>query len=363
MNIEGDREFLVYMHISPNGKVYVGLTSQKPEVRWGSGGIKYRRNKHFWSAVQIYGWDNFRHEIIASRLTLEEASNLEKQLIYHYQSVDPNRGYNHTNGGNWTQPTNEIREKLRKLTSNNWKNPEFRNKVVSGLTGHLTSDETKRKISLSKVGKKLNHPSPLKRRKWSEERKQKFRGRPAWNKGLTKETHLGIYLGSRKVTGLKRSAESIKLMIEQRHKFYSQHSSMWVHNGTEERLIFEYTPVPDGFVAGRLTSHKCYINKGGVCKFVDKSEVDTYLNDGWILGRGKDIGKSVREANQKYIWVLDNELEFNSAKAMANYLNNNGFPKIVSGTITSLYYKGFSKSPTYSELDGRISRREVHREN
>ena len=37
--------YFVYIHIFPNGKRYVGLTSQNPERRWGKGiGYKlYRR--------------------------------------------------------------------------------------------------------------------------------------------------------------------------------------------------------------------------------------------------------------------------------------------------------------------------------
>lgn len=29
--------YIVYMHICPNNKKYIGITSQKPEKRWGNG--------------------------------------------------------------------------------------------------------------------------------------------------------------------------------------------------------------------------------------------------------------------------------------------------------------------------------------
>lgn len=31
----------VYRHISPSNKVYIGITSRKPELRWGHNGIYY----------------------------------------------------------------------------------------------------------------------------------------------------------------------------------------------------------------------------------------------------------------------------------------------------------------------------------
>lgn len=38
------RLFIVYKHVSPSGKVYVGITSQQPEDRWGSSGQGYADN-------------------------------------------------------------------------------------------------------------------------------------------------------------------------------------------------------------------------------------------------------------------------------------------------------------------------------
>lgn len=32
----------VYRHISPSNKVYVGITSRVPELRWGHNGVHYK---------------------------------------------------------------------------------------------------------------------------------------------------------------------------------------------------------------------------------------------------------------------------------------------------------------------------------
>ena len=67
-----NREFTVYMHVSPNGKRYIGITSQEPKLRW-AGGSGYSDNKHFKSAIDKYGWNNFEHIIVASGLSLKAA--------------------------------------------------------------------------------------------------------------------------------------------------------------------------------------------------------------------------------------------------------------------------------------------------
>ena len=94
--------YTVYKHTNnQNGKVYIGITSKKPEYRWNSG-KNYSNNEHFFSAINKYGWDNFSHEILFENLIKEEAEEKEIQLIKEYNSTDENFGYNLSPGGNYT---------------------------------------------------------------------------------------------------------------------------------------------------------------------------------------------------------------------------------------------------------------------
>lgn len=86
------------MHTSPSGKMYVGITKQKPEKRWQNGrGYKY--NYHFSNAIKKYRWENFEHEIVADHLTKDEACEMEKALIKELNLTDGNFGYNIAAGG------------------------------------------------------------------------------------------------------------------------------------------------------------------------------------------------------------------------------------------------------------------------
>lgn len=91
--------YTVYKHIFPNGKIYIGITSQKPARRWDNG-RGYRTQLLMNRAINKYGWDNVEHEILASNLSKHEAEQMEIILIAELKANDPRYGYNDENGGN-----------------------------------------------------------------------------------------------------------------------------------------------------------------------------------------------------------------------------------------------------------------------
>lgn len=89
--------YTVYKHISPSGKIYVGITKQKPEYRWNNG-KNYRKDQIlFHRAIQKYGWDNFTHIILYTGLNEKDAKNIEISLIKQYKALGIS--YNITDGG------------------------------------------------------------------------------------------------------------------------------------------------------------------------------------------------------------------------------------------------------------------------
>lgn len=126
-------DYKVYKHTTPNGKVYIGITSRKPEYRWNDG-KGYKNNKHFDNAIKKYGWDNIKHEILYDGLEETQAKLMEISLIHYYKSNDPEYGYNITAGGD-------------------------------GLLGYKLSEEAKKKISISNSTRKISDESKEKNRK------------------------------------------------------------------------------------------------------------------------------------------------------------------------------------------------------
>jgi group I intron endonuclease len=94
-----DKIYSVYKHTSPSGKSYIGITSMNPPSKRWANGKGYYRNVHFFNAINKYGWDNFKHEILATELTEDEAKNMEIELIDKLQTHISKYGYNVTLGG------------------------------------------------------------------------------------------------------------------------------------------------------------------------------------------------------------------------------------------------------------------------
>ena len=142
--------FCVYKHTCPNDKVYIGVTSKKPDYRWGKNGSGYKKQPHFWRAIQKYGWENIKHEILFENLTKEEACEKEIELIDLYNSTDVNYGYNKSTGGEATalgyKYTEEQRLNVsRRVSGEN--NPMYgRRGELNPMYGKKRSEEVKEKM-------------------------------------------------------------------------------------------------------------------------------------------------------------------------------------------------------------------------
>ena len=144
--------YTVYQHKNKiNGKIYIGITMQKPEQRWRHG-EGYKSSPHFYAAIQKYGWDNFEHNILFQNLTKENACQKEQELIIKFNSINREYGYNSTSGGDVFIMNDETKQKISQAMMGN----------KNGL-GHPCSEEKKKKISEAQKGKKL-----------TEEHKQKL---------------------------------------------------------------------------------------------------------------------------------------------------------------------------------------------
>ena len=84
--------YVVYKHTTPDDKVYIGITRNSPKMRWSNGnGYK---NQFFYNAIEEFGWNNIKHEILFKGLSREEAKHIEKELILQYKSNLEEYGYN-----------------------------------------------------------------------------------------------------------------------------------------------------------------------------------------------------------------------------------------------------------------------------
>jgi len=91
-------KYIVYRHITPDNKCYIGVTKLKLHQRFQNG-KGYKNCRNFEKAIQKYGWDNIKHEILYTTSNKEEAMNKEIEYIKIFKSNDENFGYNIEKGG------------------------------------------------------------------------------------------------------------------------------------------------------------------------------------------------------------------------------------------------------------------------
>ena len=174
------KKFYVYIHTCPDGKKYVGVTGRDPKSRWLKG-RGYCQNKHFYSAILKYGWDNIEHEVFEVE-SEEEMYRKEVELISFYHSNDPEYGYNNSSGGEKSALGCRYSEEIRKKMSEAHKgkphphkpfSEEHRKHLSEVRKGKPHSEEHKRHISEALKGRPNPHSEET-RKKLSEAQKEKW---------------------------------------------------------------------------------------------------------------------------------------------------------------------------------------------
>ena len=172
--------YTVYKHTSPSGKVYIGITCQKPEDRWKNG-YGYREQQKFFNAICKYGWENIQHEILFTELTKEEAEQKEIELIVLYDSKI--NGYNADDGGSGSSGrilTEKISRERQKIAINTY--PKIKDALLDGINRYWSDSNNRKKRSENQKGEKAywygKHLSVEVKKKMSESKK----GRAALNR-------------------------------------------------------------------------------------------------------------------------------------------------------------------------------------
>lgn len=145
----GDKKnYTIYLLTSPSGKKYCGYTSQPVNHRWDNGN-GYKKCPAIWHAIQKYGWENFKKEIIFQTTNQDLAFKKEKEIIAKLQLQNPNYGYNIDEGGRphgrTSYLTDEGRKKISETQKKLWANPDYRAHMIEQRKKHPPSQECREK--------------------------------------------------------------------------------------------------------------------------------------------------------------------------------------------------------------------------
>lgn len=197
------RKFYVYKHTNnSNQKVYIGITCQKPKVRWNNGN-GYSYNNHFFRAIQSVGWGGFTHEILFENLSEQEALRIEEKLIEDYDATNPEKGYNHLKNS-YSPPiiSEKGREKIQEI------NHRKKGRTMQEITGNPEWANSKKGKTMQEITGNPEYISPSGWKKTPEQiqhnidskEKNGTLHKPSWNKGVPmsestrekdRQTHLG----------------------------------------------------------------------------------------------------------------------------------------------------------------------------
>lgn len=245
-----------YIYITTNlinGKKYIGQkrsTEFNPEYK-GSG-------KYLWRAINKYGWDNFKVELVKECNTnYDDLDQMEIDLIKQHDAVNSKEFYNLQAGGQKGNiKGSKLSDETRALMSSSRKGRHTGVNNVNYNRTKIHKDNTHKLVKNEDLQWYLDNGWELgisdERRKFLSEKIKKYN--PMTGHQLRGKDH--PYYGKKSPTsGMKMSEEFCKHVSESR-------------KGDKN----------PGF-------NKKWIYKGEVSKRVLEEDLEYYINDGWRLGR------------------------------------------------------------------------------
>jgi group I intron endonuclease len=140
-----------------NGKKYIGMCKNTHRENYLGSGTLLKK------AIEKYGKENFKREILQECVTFEELSEAEKYWIYKHNAVNDENFYNLTAGG-FGGSSDYLKEYWNKLTKEERK--KCRNWYINDMTGKNNpmygkkhSLETRKKIGLKSKDRNWHHPN------------------------------------------------------------------------------------------------------------------------------------------------------------------------------------------------------------
>lgn len=192
---------MIYIYLitnNINNKIYIGQTSNL-SLRWSQhkSNAKYNRgNQVITKAISKYGYQNFTFEVIAQAFDRKSADDLEEEIIKQYNSRNPEIGYNIAAGGNTTERTPEILNKISNSLTLYYK------KNNNHMKGKSLPDDWKKNISKSSLGKPGTNKGRKFNKEWREKISKALTGKKVSEKTKKKlsESHIGHIAPNRKLT-------------------------------------------------------------------------------------------------------------------------------------------------------------------
>lgn len=147
---------IIYKAINKtNGKEYIGQTTRSLGKRKSAhitAALTVGEDSYFYNALRKYGPDNFDWAVVDQCDTIEELNRLETYYIKKYDSFE--NGYNLNYGGGNRQMSEETKRKISEAKKGKRHSEETKRKLSELNVGKRLSEETKKNMSKAQKGRK-----------------------------------------------------------------------------------------------------------------------------------------------------------------------------------------------------------------
>jgi len=103
----------IYKITSPSGGIYVGQSIDIINRKWTYASMKCRDQPRLYNSLKKYGWNNHNFEIIL-KCSEWDLNEQEKYYIKEYKSFNTEHGLNLTEGGGQYKLSEETKQKISK---------------------------------------------------------------------------------------------------------------------------------------------------------------------------------------------------------------------------------------------------------
>lgn len=226
------------------GKTMVGLRERVWQHKSRARDSNRRGNTYLYNAMRKYGSENFFIEVLEEGLTEEEANTKEIEWISKLGTLDPDKGYNCTPGGDgathgpsskvkqkgWRTVSVETREKLRKANKGRKLAPEQVERMRTRLIGKKQAPEhvAKRSSTNREVWK---DPERKARQAEASRKRLEDSGIQIWNL----QTPESIMRAEQSREVWRNSPEGIKFLDKVSRLHTGKHNSADLKKGWETR--------------------------------------------------------------------------------------------------------------------------------
>ena len=348
-----EKKYKVYKRTAPDGRVYIGCTSQSLELRAGKGGCNYQTNAQFWKAIQQFGWDAFKTELILETDDLDEAAAAELTAIEYYRATNPEFGFNSRSQSYITDPdfterlssaikagmTDEVRQRMSASMKEYYQSEENRefhrmrvHRVIYRPDVRLKLTEANRRnLAKPEVREKLRQAV---KKYWTPERRQahsvlisKRLSDEDTRRKISEETKKG--LASPEVRA-KMSAAQYEKWSNPEYRARTQAAMKAACNTPEHKAKLsevskEVQNRPE--VKAKLSSAfsgLIFINNGFCSKRVAATEAEQLIATGnWVKGRMSHGARGPVKKLQDRVWInKDSASKFVEQSKLQEYLDS-----------------------------------------